>query len=124
MVSKMPQTTPAAVRRVLGLLIQPPRRPVRKRRAPRERFGRMPSTPRRTLSTRDPGSIIGTSIRGRSDRGSDARRRRRRLFRFGREVLARIDKPVHLELVLLVVELPVPAVQGQQLRVGAALHDL
>src|SRR5260221_2834208 len=42
----------------------------------------------------------------------------------GGEVLARVDEPVELEAVLLVVELAIAPVPGQQLLVGAALDDL
>src|SRR5688572_1900370 len=59
-----------------------------------------------------------------SNSRSHPRRRGRGLFRLGREVLAGVDEPVGLEPVLLVVELPVPAVERQQLRMRAALHDL
>src|SRR5687767_15948692 len=56
-------------------------------------------------------------------RGSHARHWRR-LVGLWREVLARIDEPIGLELVLLVVELAVASVRRQQLRMGAALDDL
>src|ERR1051325_11077982 len=51
-------------------------------------------------------------------------RRDLRLLRLRREVLARVDEAIALELVLLVVELPVAPIQVQQLRVRAALDDL
>ena len=46
------------------------------------------------------------------------------LDRFRCEVLARIDEPIALEPVLLVVQLPVPASLVEQLVVRAALDDL
>src|SRR5262245_24329919 len=45
-------------------------------------------------------------------------------FRFRREVLSRIDEPVPLEAILLVVQLAVPSVLGEQLFVRAAFDDL
>ena len=48
----------------------------------------------------------------------------RRLLRLRREILARIDEPVALEAVLLVVELPVASARAQQLVVRPALDDL
>src|SRR2546425_963442 len=57
--------------------------------------------------------------RGRSHRGRD-----RRGLGLGREVFAGVDEQVLLEVVLLVVQLPVAPVPGEQLGVRAALHDL
>ena len=56
--------------------------------------------------------------------GGLPRRRQLRRRRFGREVFAGIDEPIALEVVLLVVELAVAAVQRQQRLVRAALDDL
>src|SRR5687767_12470236 len=60
-------------------------------------------------------------------RAAGARRRgnlieRRRGFR--REVLSRIDEAVVLDSVLFVVELAIPSVQGDELRVTSPLDDL
>src|SRR5580765_8475931 len=45
-------------------------------------------------------------------------------LQLGSEVLARIDEPVLFPVVLTIVQLPIAAVEGHQLIVGAALHDL
>src|SRR5581483_7800453 len=63
------------------------------------------------------------SSRVTSDVLGDASRHLR-LLRLRREVLAGIDEAIGLELVLLVVQLPVAAVQPQQFGVRAALDDL
>src|SRR5688572_8203835 len=44
--------------------------------------------------------------------------------RFGREVLARIDETIVLEVVLLVVQLLVPAAEANQLGMRSAFDDL
>src|SRR5438552_11936644 len=51
-------------------------------------------------------------------------RREGRGLRLRGEVLAGVDEEVLLKTVLLVVQLPVAAPPGEQLRVGAALDDL
>src|SRR5438132_5331890 len=56
----------------------------------------------------------------RPGRGAgDASRRRLR-----REILSRIDEPIALEAILLVVELPIPAAAIEQLVVRASFDDL
>src|SRR6266545_4047208 len=50
-------------------------------------------------------------------------RRGDRLFRLRREILARIDEAILLELVLLVVQLAIPAVHREQLVVRPAFDD-
>ena len=57
-----------------------------------------------------------SAVRGRS--------RNRGHLGLRREILARVDEPVPLEPVLLVVQLAVPAFQLQQLFVGPPLDDL
>src|SRR6266487_3049944 len=51
-------------------------------------------------------------------------RRERRRLRLRGEVLAGVDEEVLLKTILLVVQVPVAAPPGEQLRVGAALDDL
>src|SRR5690349_20406365 len=46
------------------------------------------------------------------------------LGRLWREILTGVDEPVVLEVVLLVVQLLVPPIQTDELRVGAPLDDL
>src|SRR6185312_16684877 len=59
-----------------------------------------------------------------SDSVRDARRGNLGLLRLRRKVLARVDEAIGLELVLLVVQLAVAAVEREQLLVRAALDDL
>src|SRR5262245_50055762 len=127
----MPQATPAAVSSVDGLVQNEPEPPVRYRSARRDRRRRPPRTLRSTPLNR-----IDSSIRlsgGSTDHAPPTtaplerpshRHGRFRLFGLRREVFTRIDEAVALERVLLVVQLPVPAVQRQQFRVRPVLDDL
>src|SRR5882762_9842137 len=51
-------------------------------------------------------------------------RRYRDLLRLRGKVLARIDEPIPLEIVLLVVKLPIPPIHREQFVVTSPLYDL
>src|SRR5512135_511428 len=71
-----------------------------------------------------PGPAASRTARALQPRGRSDRCRHRYRLRFRREILSRVDEPVALEAVLLVVELAVAPTRGEQLAVSAALHDL
>src|SRR5262245_62045643 len=128
----MPHATPAAPSSVLA--VKNPRLPPRKLAARRARLRpREPSAPRRNMERN---SLLSTPafiplqnrILPRAGKGSLQLCRHRfdrcRLRRFGCEIFPWIDEAVALQLVLLVVQLAVAAVQRQQLGMRAPLDDL
>src|SRR6187551_788017 len=55
---------------------------------------------------------------------SGAGRLRHGFWEIRREILARIHKTISLDLILLVVQLPISAIRGEQIVVAPLLHDL